>query len=50
MGIRKISISLAYLVLFFGFEENLVYSVYIFFFPFLGKITERSLITQTRKT
>ena len=34
MGIRKISISLAYLVLFFGFEENLVYSVYIFFFSF----------------
>ena len=32
MGIRKISISLAYLVLFFGFKENLVYSVYFFFF------------------
>lgn len=34
VGIRKISISLAHLVLFFGFKENLVYSVYSFFFFF----------------
>ena len=38
MGIRKISISLAYLVLFFGFKENLVYSVY--FLLKQGKLDE----------
>lgn len=51
MDIGKINInaSLVYLVLFFVFKfGNAWYSEYLFFF--LGKITERSLITQTRKT
>lgn len=48
VGIRKISISLAYLVLFFGFEENLVYSVY-FFFLFQARLQRGHLLLKQGK-